>query len=368
MNVVVASAQTTQAASASDPLGLLPSSDVVAFVDIKRVLTEISPRILAKDPATLAKMTTALNDLNNKTGINLLAIDRIAVGVQFVGAVKRNLNKNDVGVAIIAHGDFNVDKFIAFIESEMKGKGRHETYGGKLIHIEPAPKPTEKKSERETGALTFLDAHTIVVGDLPQVRATIDAAATGKGRVDPLLLQLATQDATTLIGLAGNMPPSVAQELSASATPGDEGEEAIAKVVANIRQVFLSITPTPTAFNAIVGARMGSAEQAQSMVDLLFGIRQQTVPYIEDKTARDLLNSVQINAVGDQVRLSDSIPNEVVESFAASLIKESQPDSKSNAKTTVTKKTTTTKRLTTKHRKARHSGTKHRRTRRRTTQ
>lgn len=340
MSVSIASAQTTPAVSTADPLSELPSSDVVGFVDARRILTEIAPRIFAKDPASLARMTTSLNDLNNKTGINLLAIDRIAVGVQFIGTVTRHLNKGDIGVAIIAHGDFDSKKFIAFIESETKGKGRHETYGGKLIHIEPPPTPPEKKSERETGALTFLDEHTIVLGDLPQVRATIDAAATGKGRVDPLLVQLATQDATTLIGMVGNVPSSLTQDLSASATPGDEGEQALAKAVANIRQVFLSITPTPAAFNTVVGARMGSAEQAQSMVDLLFGIRQQTAPYVEDKTARDLLNNIQITAVGDQVRISDSIPNEVVESFAAEMIKDSQPDSKTATKTAPTKKKT----------------------------
>lgn len=327
MNVTVVSAQTVQATSALDPLNALPTSDVVAFADTRRILTEILPRLLAKDPATLLKMTTAANDFNTKTGINILSIDRVAVGFQFIGKPTRNMNKESIGIAIIVHGDFDADKFFAFMKGETKGKARQETYGGKVIHIEPPPTPPEKKSERETGALTLLDAHTIVLGDLPQVRATIDAAA-GKGRVDSALVGLASRDAGTIIGMAGNVPPSLTEEISKSATTGDETEQAISKIVANIKQVFSSIVTNPTAFNVTLGARLGTAEQAQSLVDLLFGIRQQTAPYVQDKTAHDLLTSLQITAQDDQVRLSSSIPNEVAQSFVASMAKDNQPAAK----------------------------------------
>lgn len=345
MSIAVVSAQTTQATSTLDPLNTLPTSDVVAFADTRRILTEILPRLLANDPATLVKLTNAANDLNTKTGINILAIDRIAVGVQFTGTVTHNLKKDDVGLAIIVRGDFDADKFFAFMKVETKGKARQETYGGKLIHIEPPPTPPQKKSERETAALTFLDDHTIVVGDLPQVRATIDAA-TGKGRVDSALVQLATQDANTLIGMAGNVPPSLTEDIRKSATTGDEAEQAISKVVVNIKQVFSSIVTNPAAFNATLGARLGTAEQAQSLVDLLFGIRQQTAPYVQDKTLHDMLTSLQITAQSDQVRLSANIPNEVVQSFAASMIKENPPAAKPVTKATTAKKRTTHRRRT----------------------
>jgi hypothetical protein len=349
MSGAVVSAQTTQPTSSIDPINELPTSDVVAFVDARRILTEIIPRLLAKDPATLAKMTTEASDLNTKTGINILSIDRIVVGVQFIGTATHNLKKEGVGLAIIVHGDFDTDKFFAFMKSETKGKARQETYGGIVIHIEPPPTPPEKKSERETGALALLDAHTIVIGDLPQVRATIDAAA-GKGRVDSALVQLATQDANTLIGMAGNVPPSLTEDISKSATPGDETEQAISKIVANIKQVFLAIGATPVAFNATLGARLGTAEQAQSLNDMLLGIRQQTAPYVQDKTARDLIDTLQITAQGNEVRISANVKNEVVEDFATSMIKDSKPTAKPATKPATTKKTTTKKRRRTRRR------------------
>lgn len=344
MNGASVSAQTTQGATASDPLQELPASDVVAFADMRSIFATIQ-RLLVKDPETFSRMMGQVVELYQKTGINIVGIDRVAVGVQFIGANMRNMNKENLGVVFIVHGVFDSKRFIAFIEKDAKGKGRHETYGGKLIHIEPAPKPSEKKSERETGALAFLDDQTLIIGDLPQVRATIDAAS-GKGRVDPALIQLASQDANALIGMAGNVPASLTEDLSKSATPGDEAEQAISRIVVNIKQVFSSITENPAAFNVVLGARLNTAEQAQSLVDLLFGIRQQTVPYIQDQTARDILSKIQITAQGDQVRLSDSINKEMVQNFVIKAIKENQSAEKTDKKPQTQKRTTTRGRQT----------------------
>src|SRR5215213_990334 len=79
------SAQTVQTATTSnDPLAALPASDAVMFADVRRILTEIIPRLLASNPAALAQMASALNEANTKTGVNLLSIDRVAVGLRFL--------------------------------------------------------------------------------------------------------------------------------------------------------------------------------------------------------------------------------------------------------------------------------------------
>ena len=109
MNAAVVCAQGTQATSSYDPLTALPTSDVVAFANVQRILTEIVPRVMMKDPGTLLKMTTALNEVYTKTGVNLLSIDRIAAGLQFVGATTHAMKKENLGIAIIVHGDFDAD-------------------------------------------------------------------------------------------------------------------------------------------------------------------------------------------------------------------------------------------------------------------
>jgi len=334
MSASFVSAQT----AAYDPLSALPASDVVGFIDLQRILTEIVPRVLAKDPATLLKLTSTLNELNAKTGLNLLSIDRIAVGLQFVGATTHNIKKEDLGVAIIIHGDFDADAFLAAVKRETKGKVVDESYGGKTIHREPNPTPPAKKSEREIAAFSILDAHTLVIGDLPQVRATIDAAS-GKGHVDSALVQLATRDSNALIGLAGNVPPELIKDIQSSAS-SDPTEQAISKLIANIKQVFISFGATPADFDVTTGARLGTAEQAQSLSDMLLGLRQQFSNEVTDQQYRDLLNSIQITAESDQVQMKAAIKTEVVQDIATSMIKENQP----TPKPAKTKPTTTHRR------------------------
>jgi hypothetical protein len=302
-------------------LSSLPASDVVVFVDLQRILTEIIPRLLAKDPTTLAKMITGINELKTKSGVNILAIDSIVVGAKFVGTLTHQMKKDNLGVVIIAHGDFDANALIAFIKQETKGKAHEETYGGKVIYSEPQPAPPKNKTERETAALTLLDANTVAAGDLPQVRAAIDAFA-GKDRVDPALVQLAERDPASFTGVAGNVPASLIQDLHESAPPNDEMAQVINKVIEGLKQFFGSIGATPTNFNVVTGVRLSSSEQAASLSDTLLGLRQQAIAEINDKETRDLINSLQITAQGDELQIRADIKNEVVQSLVVSIIKD----------------------------------------------
>ena len=321
------SAQTTQTATADgDPLAALPASDVIGFVNLRRIMTEVVPRIFASDPTMLAKMTVALDEVNKKTGVNILSVDRIVVGVRFYGTTFNNVKKEDVGIVIVVHGDFDPNAFLAAVKRETKGKGTEETYGGKVIYHEPMPAPPKKRAERETPAVVVLDANTIAVGDLPQVRAAIDAAA-GNGRVDSALVQLATRDSSALIGNAVNVPESAKQSFLASG-PKEEMPPGIDKLVNGIKQIYVSVGATPTDFNISLGARFESPEQAQSVSDMLLGLRQQAVSQIPDQQTRAMIESVQTTVQGDELQLKADIKNEVVQGLVASIIKENQPSPK----------------------------------------
>jgi hypothetical protein len=302
-------------------LSSLPASDFVTYVDLQRILTEIIPRLLAKDPATLAKMTAGINELKTKTGVNILAIDSVVLGVKFVGNLTHQMNKDNLGVVIIAHGGFDANALIAFLKQETKGKAHEETYGGKIIYSEPQPAPPKKKTDRQTGALSVLDANTVAIGDLPQVRAAIDAFA-GKDRVDPTLVQLAERDASSFTGMAGNVPASLLQDLHESAPPTDQMAQVINKAIAGLKQIFGSIGATPTDFNVITGVRLSSSEQAASLSDTLLGLRQQALAEIQDQETRDLVNSLQISAQGDELQIRADIKNEVVQSLIVPIIKD----------------------------------------------
>ena len=147
----------------------------------------------------------------------------------------------------------------------------------------------------------------------------------------------------TIIGLSGNVPESLIQDLKETAPPKDEMAQTINKAIAGLKQLFVSIGATPTDFNLITGARLSSPEQAASLGDMLMGLRQQAIAEVGDQETRDLINSVQVSAQGDEVQIKANIKNEVVQEFAASMMK----DEKSGVKPTRVKP-----RQTTKHRRS----------------
>jgi hypothetical protein len=316
-------AQATQTAPApiSDPLNALPVSDAVGYLDLGRILTEVVPHLFAKDPAALAKMMTALNEVNKKTGINILAIDRVAMGARFFGANTSDLKKEDIGIVILVHGSFDPNTFITALKRETKGRVDETTYSGKIIYSEPAPKPPKKRAEREIPAITILDANTIAVGDLPQVRSTIDALVSGSGRADSALLQLATRNPNALVSVAGNVPVALRESLKNS-DPKEETEKAIVNALMGLRQIYSFMGTTATGFDATLGARFSTTEQAQSLADMLLGLRQQISTGIPDQDTRAMLEGVQINAQGDELQLSASVKNEIVQEFIVSTLKE----------------------------------------------
>jgi hypothetical protein len=331
MNVGLVSGQTAQTASAmDDPLAALPASDGVMFVDVRRLMMEIAPRLLASDPATLAKLTAALNEASTKTGVNLLSISRVVVGVRFLDAISPTMPKDSIGVVAIVRGDGHASSVIEFLKRESKGKFAQETHGGIVIYSEPLPTPPRKRTERSTPALAMLDANTIAVGDLPQVRAAIDAAA-GNGRVDPALVELARRDSSALVGVAMSVPENVKQGFSASA-PKDPMAQAIIKLLNSVKQNYASLGATATDYNVVMGARFESPEQAQSVSDMLLGLRQQMGSAIPDQKIRSLIESLQITAQGDEVQIRSDIKSEIVQEFVASAMKEKKKQAAPAAK------------------------------------
>lgn len=319
-NVGGVSAQTTAIPKELGPLAMLPSSDVVAFADVRRIVSDAVPRLLAKNPELLGQMMGMLNEVKTKTGFNLLAIDRIAVGVKLVGPMKPGMKKENIGIVIIAHGDLDANALIEFLKRETQGKVVEETYGGKVIYSEPRPEPPRVKADRELAAVTLLDPNTLVVGDLPQVRATIDAAA-GKDGIDPALAGLVLRDESALFGVAANLSPTFAENLSIGAAPGEMERAGMRFVMAIFKHAVISIGSTPESFNLSLGLGFCDPQQAQSIRDMLAGLRKAETPFSRDPKLRGLIESIQVTAEGNEIRIRAEFKNEFLQDFIADMMK-----------------------------------------------
>lgn len=313
-----AQAQTAHRTTATDPLTMLPASDVVLVIDHSRIWSEAIPHILGKDFPPLAKIMAEAEQFRTKTGIDVRSISRIAVGVRFMNpeGMMKKMDKKDIAIVIIGQGDFDANKFVDFMRREEKGKVREAQQGGQIIYtIEESSKGGATRPDTEKPALAVLDANTIALGDLAQVRATVDAKG-GSGRLSPDLLALVTRNSNALISLAGNVPPQLAAHLAPKGSSGntdlDKTVSKFFEAVASIKQMHMSLGTTAAGVEAWLGARFSNTEQAQSLGDMLLGARQQYSVFIEDKILRDFVNNMQITAQGDEVQLRAELPQTTI--------------------------------------------------------
>lgn len=325
-------AQTRTHAATTDPLMLLPASDVVLIIDHSRILNEAIPRLFGNDTAPLAKIFAAGEEFKAKTGIDPRTISRIVVGLRFVNPDKLRTgpDKKDLAIVIIAQGDFDANKFVSFMRSEGKERVREEQAGGQTIYtIDERPKgSTQPKPEVEVPALVVLDANTIAIGDLAQVRATMDARGGGV-RLSPELVALATRNSNALVSLAGNVPPGLTASLAPKGSSGnaelDQTVNKFFEAVTSIKQAYVSVGLTANGIEAQLGARLASAELAQSLGDILLGARQQYGVFIEDKIIRDLVNNMQLTAEGDEIQLRAEVPQTIIKMMLSNMKAGSPP-------------------------------------------
>jgi hypothetical protein len=71
----------TNPAPAADILSYLPASDGIALIDVRRLLNETMPRILAGDPAKLVLANAQIEKFKTRTGIDPRSFDRVVLGM-----------------------------------------------------------------------------------------------------------------------------------------------------------------------------------------------------------------------------------------------------------------------------------------------
>ena len=307
-----AAAANTTAPNGSALLAQLPASDVVIFIDNQRLLTEIVPRVLASDPAKLAKFNAMMDEFKAHTGIDARSFEQIAIGMQLTS---EGAGRTHTEAAVIAQGSFNSGALLAAGRIASKGKYREQAYGGKTIYVFTMPEQG-KASPATTGtaakqstpvkpdemAVAALNANTFALGSPASVRATIDASA-GRQHVSPELVTLATHDASAVISFGGNLPPSVTQNL-------DFGNEEVAKSIASIRQFYGSVGALPNGYNMLTVLRTETPKDAQNLNDTLGALKQfapvlvAQLPADKGNLTQNLVDSLKTTTQGNEVQIS----------------------------------------------------------------
>lgn len=298
---------TTTSATAQDPLTMLPASDAVVAVDVRRVLNEALPRALSGNPAKMTQVNVDIDRFKTRTGVDLRSIERMALGVRFreVGQATR---METVG---IARGTFRADIIVAAGRLAAKDKYRTETYAGKNIYVFTLNEQTKLfglfNMKLTDVAVCVLDTHTLAIGELSRVREAIDASS-GRARVGSELVGLATRTPNSLIGFGANVPASASREITGGTI--DAADE-ISKSIASIRQLYGAIGMTANGFDMQATARTETAQSAQSLNDTIAAAKDLVSPlvgqFVRDaakaKMVRNALDSLKVSTTGNELQL-----------------------------------------------------------------
>ena len=248
-------------------LDMLPRSDVVAFLDLKRLINEAAPKVLADNPAKLAEFNAHIDRLRTQTGIDARSFESVALGMRYQNP---SPGVTTTDIVLIARGNFNSGALIAAGRVAAKGKYQEQKHNNATIYIfsvnDHLSLPGLLNMRVRELAVTSLDTNTLVFGKLAAVRATLDASNMRKG-VNADLVGLATRTPTALMGFGANVPSSLTKNV---AVYNDE----ISKLVGSIRQAYGAVGTTANGFDMQAIARTERPEQAQSLSDTINALKQ----------------------------------------------------------------------------------------------
>ena len=98
------------AGQVSSLLSSLPPSDAVALVNVKRVLDEALPKLLAENPTQMTEVNDELAKFKAQTGLDPRSFDQIALGLQYTYPSEGTTRIKTVA---LARGTFNAGAIVA---------------------------------------------------------------------------------------------------------------------------------------------------------------------------------------------------------------------------------------------------------------
>lgn len=297
----------TASSSASDPLASLPASDAVAIVDMRRIITELVPRVLANDATRLAQVNAELDRFRDRTGVDPRSIERLALGMRYVnlpgGATK-------VDTVAIARGQFNAGTIVAAGRLAAKGKYAEQKIGARTLYTFNIDEQIRMLGllNMNVGelAITALDANTLAFGKPEIVRATMQSAGAARAG-NAALVQLATRNPSALLGFGGNVPVGLLKGI-------DLGNPEVNNSLASVRQVFGSLANAANAYEMLLTARTTDARAARSLNETVDAGRSLAGFYVgslsgdRGRLARSALESLRVTTAASDVNIRVALP------------------------------------------------------------
>jgi hypothetical protein len=287
-------------------LSSLPESDAVAQVQIKRLINEVMPKVLANSPAKLAEVNANMENFKNRTGLDPRAFEQIALGIRYTYPTEGVTKLITAG---LARGTFSPGALVAAGRLASNGKYREEKYAGKTVYIFSLDESIRLFGVIDLKlrdlAVSPIDTNTLAVGDPSSIRSVIDATA-GKKRNNAELIALATREPNAIVGFGGNISTQVVKNL-------DLGNASFVGDLSGVRQAYGSVDTNEKDVNLFIGAKTVNADAAKNLGDTLEGLKMLGGVFIGRLTgakgilAKSALTNLTISTEANELKIRTAV-------------------------------------------------------------
>ena len=317
-----------QASSANQLAGLLPVSDGIVTLDVKRFFTAL-PRLLSANQPMLEKITAKIDQVKGQTGIDIRQFEYLAAGV----TARRVATKDyDLDPVIIARGQVSSASLIGAAKLASNGKYREEKAGTKTVYIfsakeiaaqakqqAPAVKNSDmvdKVVDRLSGeiAVSAVDAKTIAFGDPTLVKRAVTEKAGGNAE----LISLLAKKETSVVNFAAKMPNGMSEFLPL------ENDE-LGKNIDSIRYVYGSLDMPGDAMALNLTARTLQPAQATALQETLEGLQLLGKAFLGNTSSADkqvyarMISNTKFSSKGNEVMIDLVVPQSDIDILVGSL-------------------------------------------------
>jgi len=307
-------------------VSLLPASDAVLTFNTKKFLTDGLPRVLQANAGLLGKVTSGLDEIQTKTGIDLRKFDEVSVGL----TITQNENKKIKldGVAL-ASGDINAAAMIAVAKLASKGAYREEKIAGRTVYVFAVNDAATKAAANAKHAAVIddvvnhmttsiavaaYDQNLLVIGLLPRVRETLE----GRSHTAQDIAALLQRNPTAVMSFAAKTPAGFEGMLPLS---NDE----MGKNLRSIRYVAGSLDMTPVGGSLRLMARTTTAEQANSLKATVDGLQMVGTALLgggnspSKQVYSRMIKSAKFGQTGSDVTLDLLVPQADIDTLVANI-------------------------------------------------
>lgn len=299
-------------ANTAEIVSLLPASDAVAVIDVKRFLNTALPQLLSGNQQMLAEVTKGLDEAKAKTGIDFRQFDVVAAGVTAIRVKEKEFDFDSV---LIARGQVKSGALISAAKLASNGKYREEKIGERTIYIFEAKGVADQNLPNAQGktagmvkkaiggfskelAVTAVDADTLAFGSLEKVKETIS----GSSKVGTDVSSLLNKTTSSVMTFAAKVPEGMSTLLPL------ENDE-LGKNVDSIKYFYGTMDVADAVTSLSATARTLHAEQAIGLKDTLEGLQMLGKAFLGNAKGADkkvyarLIENVKFTAKGNDVSM-----------------------------------------------------------------